>query len=1246
MNKERCAEIEFLRGELVGPARPLDNSKSPIIVSIDSQGCFRLAEEPCETLYYQCEGSDVLQEVVHYRSETPMQRYGVGMLYPQGYKTGAINNAAGDKKAVSEENSDGEEIENATNETAHGPASDLNTPDSANESTNWEDGFEGPSSEADDDDFEVSSDDMYQPSVMGISFCLEDGEGEFIVALPPIKKFFWQESEATGFPVNGRYERCFKVLSKEGREHRVAVWRRVPATTEATFERFQLTSLIHGKSESRNLNLAGNTDLKIQVFPRRMHGKWIITCVLRNIKDAARVSSIEEQIRSILFQAYFEVRVHGGAAFSRYPESVRPFSQLDDDEKTLALLYRDEATWAIGHGCAAGWEGVNGSLPDVVYADVMPAVELPSMTPDITDRNGVPITLSMRELASLPSSLGYEQGWESLDRLASEFAEWIETRCASKDSLLSADLREVASHHLLGCRAALTRIRTGISILKKDKAALDAFRLANQAMLLQQIASKQIARRPLIRRNDYVTAGEVLDGKPRTPWDVWVNGSEEKRIGNWRAFQAAFFLMSIAGLVDESCEDREIVDLIWFPTGGGKTEAYLAVAAFYMFYQRLIANPKDKWHRDGTNVFMRYTLRMLTTQQFQRAASLICAMEQIRMHRKDDPTAPQLGETRFSLGLWIGQGGSPNKWADASSAIQKYAKDDVAGNPLVLTECPWCRSEIGRLGHAEGGYRRRGSGNSLNGLAGFGGFNVKPQQPYLKCSDPCCEYGGERDKLPVEVIDEAIYAEPPSMFIGTADKFAMMAWKPETGALFGLQHDKKKDGHVTRIRMPPGLIIQDEFHLISGPLGTIYGLYEGIVEKLCTLEGRSHFFRPKIVASTATIRGAKEQVKAVYARDRFQLFPSPGLDMGDSFFGRYAQNDNGNLAQGRLYLGIHAIGYRSFLTAQVRAFSAALFRASMFEDDKKDAWWTLLAFYNSLRELGGAQTLFQSDIAARMKDYSLRYGLKASQRPRYLNRVAELTSRQSQAQLVELMDRLALNWNSPQSLDVCLASNIIEVGVDIDRLSLMAVVGQPKSTAQYIQVTGRVGRRWMERPGLILSMFNPAKSRDRSHYEQFHSYHRRLYECVEPTSATPFSVEAVKRAFAGVLLVWARQCYDASSPGEAYGDYATYLDEALELLLVRCKVIMALQPAESDRVCETMKLVHQDLKSKWQANPQEWWSYPQKNEGEYLMLWPSMFATGSQRRKGVKVLSSMRNVDGTARSEISSNYMEHMDDGQ
>ncbi len=408
----------------------------------------------------------------------------------------------------------------------------------------------------------------------------------------------------------------------------------------------------------------------------------------------------------------------------------------------------------------------------------------------------------------------------------------------------------------------------------------------------------------------------------------------------------------------------------------------------------------------------------------------------------------------------------------------------------------------------------------------------------------------------------------------------------------------------------------------------------------CTLETSKKSIKPKIIASTATIRGATQQAESIYGKtkDELQLFPNPGLDISDSFFGRYARDNHTNeISQGRLYLGINAPGYRSFLTAQVRTFSAAMFRAGLLDMEKKDAWWTLLTFYNSLRELGGARTLFNSDIAARMKDYAFKYG-QEKESVRYLNRVEELTSRRSQAELVKLLDQLAKDWSSRDSLDACLASNIIEVGVDIDRLSLMAVVGQPKTTAQYIQVTGRVGRRWWDRPGLVLMMYNPNKSRDLSHFEQFQSYHQRLYEQVEPTSATPFSIETIRRAAAGILLLWARQKYSSKSPGESFVHYKPFIKEARDLLIDRCQRLVR-DDEECNRVVSEIDDVYLELIMKGESmNPQLWWEYPQKKDGEYLMLWTGEYAPREQRDRAVKVLSSMRNVDSSARLDITSMY--------
>ena len=410
-----------------------------------------------------------------------------------------------------------------------------------------------------------------------------------------------------------------------------------------------------------------------------------------------------------------------------------------------------------------------------------------------------------------------------------------------------------------------------------------------------------------------------------------------------------------------------------------------------------------------------------------------------------------------------------------------------------------------------------------------------------------CSFGGEFPEswLPVEVIDERIYRHPPSLVISTADKLAIIAFRPEAGILFG---QRVVNGKLQQMYKPPGLIIQDELHLISGPLGTMYALYETIIERFCSYEENGRWVKPKLIASTATVRGAAEQVDALYARKQFQLFPSPGLTMGDSFFGKYARDEEGRLKRGRLYLGIHASDYGSVLTTQVRAFSSVLFRPYAFDQNARDPWWSLLAFYNSIRELGGARTLFDSDIRSRLKFIFNREGYTPQDR-RHLRIIEELTSRLSQAEIVQMLDRLSETYKAGRankSIDACLASNIIEVGVDIDRLSLMSVVGQPKTTASYIQVTGRVGRRWWERPGLILMIYNPSKSRDRSHFEQFHSYHRRLYERVEPTTATPFALSSIQRGAMGAMIAYARQYSDA--PVNDKAGYTAIVESCYQLL--------------------------------------------------------------------------------------------------
>lgn len=1213
MTLERSQLIEFLRGELVGPVRSasfhggrprFEVTEVGPVVPHPQSNCFNA------WLYWRPEGAEGdEEEILSIRDgNNPHRAYGVGVLHP-----------AGVKDVQSEGADDDENGQNAIGADQEGFDEDLVVVEALNEDADADETDEAVSTSP-DIDIEIISPDANRPSSMAISFCVMlEAAGELIVSLPRSRRLSWQTEDQPDFALNGFYERFqLRLERKEGQDQDplFAAWRRRPAVPKDAVVVFPKPLLVGNTTVAQRTiavpkapGIPEGFRLNVQAYPReRVDGSLLVTLVLRNQSGG--------DLRAMaLFQSHFEVEVAGGM-FLPYPESERPFAELDKDEQSMELLYRNTRCWAIGHGCAAGWADFGGERPKIITADVLPTVELPSMTPDI-ELNGEPLSISMSALSVLPDpDVSRAGAWSSLDGLIESYAQWIEQRRhAAQD--LEPDMQRVADRHLIECGYALERMKAGVDLLRSDPLVRKAFRWANEAMLLQQISLKHINRREL--RWSAQDRRAVPEGHREDPFTILDGKNVKAGLGHWRAFQIAFLLMSLRGMVQAEGDDRETVDLVWFPTGGGKTEAYLGVAAFQMFHQRLQIPDEQNGalRRDGTTVLMRYTLRMLTTDQFQRAASLICGMEAIRQRE-----ANQLKGDPFRLGLWLGRAGSPNKIEDAKERIAQFASDreENAGNPLVLTDCPWCRAAIGRLGDESKPLSMKRSDWNNARLGG-----LRRSDATMRCPDVGCLFGGDTP-LPVDVIDESIYQTKPSMVIGTADKFAMLAYEPRAGSLFGRC---RHNGEVIRTHRPPSLIIQDELHLISGPLGTLFGLYETIFNDLCTIDNCS----PKIISSTATVRGADQQVQALFARGKTALFPPPGLDIADSFFGKYARDPDGSLSSGRLYVGIHAL-YGSLQTTQARVFAAVLARATTFDDSRKDPWWTLLAYYNSMRELSGARTLFDSDIQSRLKHLAGREGM----RPRHLS-LEELSARLSQAQIVALKDRLAKRietGSEADRVDACLSSNIIEVGVDIERLSLMTVVGQPKSTASYIQASGRVGRKWWERPGLILTLLNPRKSRDASHFEQFHTYHRRLYERVEPTSATPFSLSALQRGLVGAMLAHVRQQV-AHNPDEPKRFEAALASTAT---LFRDRIgEIGMEAGDRERSSLELERLFKLLVERWDFfTPKCWNDWNQPADVFPLMLVPGKFANGDQKRRGFEVPTSLRQVD--AQAELSIDYFE------
>ncbi|MFI5906027.1 helicase-related protein [Dactylosporangium sp. NPDC051541] len=719
---------------------------------------------------------------------------------------------------------------------------------------------------------------------------------------------------------------------------------------------------------------------------------------------------------------------------------------VDDDVKSSALLFRGVRNLAVGHGCAVTW--ADDESVKILATTFMPWHDLL-----LSEASGGGVAPQrMRTLAEEGSDFG------GLRALLDQYAVWISGLGQQLDQL-PAGMRRTGERHVGAATIALKRMRRGLKVLESEPEAARAFRLMNAAM------ADQRSRQDFIRAD---AAGVVDDGSSQS----------------WRPFQIAFILLNIDGLTHCESDDRQIADLLWFPTGGGKTEAYLGLIAYAILLRRL----RDRTD-GGVSVLMRYTLRLLTLQQFERAAGLVCALELIRRKHLPD-TVP------ISLGLWVGRKATPNTVDRAGTALRKLQQGQSVDeeNPVQLLGCPWCGADLG-----PDDYRIRVG---------------PPPRMEVMCSDRECPFGSG---LPVHVVDEDVYRERPSLVIATVDKFAMVAWRADVGALFST------DGSYSS----PDLIIQDELHLISGPLGTMVGLYETAVDAAASRSGR-----PKLVASTATIRRATSQMRAVFDREAHQ-FPPAGLIADQSFFAQPAiPHEKGT----RQYVGVLAPGI-SQTTLLVRTYAALLHAASTLTDDKvKDAYWTLLGYFNSLRVLGGAYMQVVDDVPDRMKVVAERL----QQPQREIREPRELTSRKRSSEIPYELKVLGTSFPDPDAPDVVLATNMISVGVDVDRLGLMAVMGQPQTTAEYIQATSRVGRKY---PGLVVTMYNATRSRDLSHYESFMTYHRSLYRQVEATGATPFAPRARDRGLHGVLVGLARLTVAGVAPDNAAGQVGDWEDD-------------------------------------------------------------------------------------------------------
>ena len=960
-----------------------------------------------------------------------------------------------------------------------------------NTSTADEQEVDGDIAYGDSDDYTAGEDDENEP-IITTNFKLPTSMG--------ISFYISSSTSSINLDVSwGDYVRSVdKKVGKDGKEYNHTSFIRQPMKS---------TLFIDFTSFERNVEFSLVEDSNIVVHISKISLKENYSLVTAYVINRRKNSEHEEE--SIMFQVELKAYSNNGDKVFFSENICRDV--LAEDE----FYFEQRPILGRGRNCAAIWDESIDGKSSWIKSDFIPEYEFPGVSAALKGFDT--LFFSMRLMSNYKKK---DKILERLNILADSYGNWREQKLSSDKKMASREFKEKIGDKVIDhCRESLNRIREGIFLIENNEIAFDAFCFMNRVMLLQ---------RNIMSYSKKHGSGIECNFKE------FVNPKNPDTDFGWRPFQIAFILMNLNGIVNPLHKDREVVDLLYFPTGGGKTEAYLGLMAFVIANRRLRASETSKYNFDGgVTAILRYTLRLLTTQQRDRITKMVIAAELIRQK-----TYPKYGTEPISIGFWVGGGVTPNKFEELVENDDNPSEASRKCNLLYkqLLTCPFC-------------------GNPLTKEE----FYIDPERKSVEiyCADATCmfyKYNENRIRIPVYLVDEEIYAKCPTIILSTVDKFARLPWDVKTNSIFGrVDRVCSRDGYVavgeehklhkktlnlpastlTPIRpfLPPELIIQDELHLITGPLGTIYGAYETIIEEMCTYGEKK--IKPKYVVSTATIKNASEQAKCLYARKSTMQFPPNGFEIGDCFFiNEISVNDN----PFRKYVGVCAPG-KSVKNTLLRMYAIILQTAFQFAQDDEykdviDPYYSLVGYYNSIRELGGAVRLLQDDIPKRINRIKVKYNMEKA---RSLNRRVEITSRMSSFEIPNKLSQLEINFDSKECIDTAVATNMIAVGMDVDRLGLMVVTGQPKQNSEYIQATSRIGRAF---PGLVFTLYNPYRPRDLSHYENFTGYHSQLYRFVEGTTATPFSARARDRVMHALIISAIRLKYPHMASNERAADIA------------------------------------------------------------------------------------------------------------
>ena len=963
----------------------------------------------------------------------------------------------------------------------------------------------------------ISNNKIRRPSSMGLSFCLDPKKNkklqlEIKINLGIYKPELQENSD------------------KDGKTDSTIWWKRKEINHSQKINLSKKNDWMDLASE--NLN-----NLKIWYEKKDFNNLTHITLILVNQnswtpKGLGGSDTKNDQIERSFYQTSFDI--HCASGFE--PRPPANYNPEDEDEKIYELIYRNNKDYCSGFNCTSDWEEKNGEIK-IIKAKWLTQKNVYSVSAE-GDKDFFKKANELTAKSFTKDSLDNIK--QKLNDLIESYQKWIDSE-QKKMKNLSQHLQDQAKKNISVCSLALTRMKKGLDKLSKDKNILEAFRFANAAI------EKQYS---------------------------WNSKGDFQFY--WRPFQLGYFLLNLDSIVDQESKDRDFFDLLWFPTGGGKTEAYLFISVFLIFYSRLDKSFKNT---NGTQIIMRYTLRALTIDQFSRISATICAVEILRKEN-----SKIFGDKEITLGLWVGQKQTPNWYAEAERVINN-PNSQAESTPRQLITCPCCNQPLQ--------YR----------------CNDKTKDLKIQCVKPetkdTCEIQKKLKTIPVSTVDECLYEKLPTFLLATIDKFAQLVRKDEALRFLG-----KKD-----FSSPPSLIIQDELHLIAGPLGTLTALYETAIDSLCSYDNK----KIKIIGSTATIKSATSQVKNLFNRKSFQ-FPPPGIDYQNSFFSKIDSSSH------RKYIALSSNGRSDKYLLQMVATS--LLQSGMDKEINKDNfinnYGTIVAYFNSLKILSSAEPMMNEQVRDTIQIIANRRKEKA--RLETLSPPEELSGRKKSSEIPVIRERLiSRDFGSPGFIDIVLATNMISVGIDIKKLNLMIVNGQPKTMSEYIQATSRVGRE--KNSGIIISLYNHAKIRDRNRYENFSFWHNEIYKGVENTSVTPFSPNARDKALHAVLIILCKSKLEMKSPKDIKNQSEKVKKEIFPIILNKIRNV---DPEEFDSAKKELDNFIEYWLTRSNTKELKYFWHPQKYDQSLLMSFESYAAkkaSGSYTPVARPTPNSLRDVE-------------------